>query len=160
MLGQKDSVLSYVCPELLNTIMGLRTKLFVPTKCISVFSLSWWSFDLLGRHQPTKSCQSKLRKKNVSAWVCHTQTTVTHVSFASIVINYTSILQQHYIHCCATCQRRVLRIWMRLKRCLWQFQSVVGNYDNDAAINADGGREEHTPKKLHCRLKLLQFNCN
>jgi hypothetical protein len=28
---------------------------------------------------------------------------------------------------------------MRSKRCPQQFQRVVGNYDNDAAINADGG---------------------
>ncbi len=42
--GQKDNALSYVHPELLNTIMGLRTKLLAPTKCISVCSVSWWSF--------------------------------------------------------------------------------------------------------------------
>ena len=34
--GQKDNALSYVRPELLNTIMGHRTKLLAPTKCISV----------------------------------------------------------------------------------------------------------------------------
>ena len=34
--GQKDNALSYVRPELLNTIMGLRTNLLAPTKCISV----------------------------------------------------------------------------------------------------------------------------
>jgi hypothetical protein len=28
---------------------------------------------------------------------------------------------------------------MRSKQCLRQFQRVVGNYDNDAAIIADGG---------------------
>jgi len=37
--GQKDNAPSYVRPELLNTIMGLRTKLLAPTKCISVCSL-------------------------------------------------------------------------------------------------------------------------
>ena len=42
--GQKDNALSYVRPELLNTIMGLRTKLLTPTKCISVCSVSWRSF--------------------------------------------------------------------------------------------------------------------
>jgi hypothetical protein len=70
-------------------------------------------FDQLGHCQPTKSCQLKSRLKSVSAWFCHTQITVAHVSFAYIFINYASILGQHYIHCCPTCRRRVLCIWNR-----------------------------------------------
>ncbi len=93
--GQKDNVLPYVRPELLNTI-GHYDCIEVPQQSASACA-AWAGghFDLLGGRQPTKSCLSKSRQKSVSAWVCHTQTTVAHLSFAYIFVNYASILGQH-----------------------------------------------------------------
>ncbi len=37
---------------------------------------------------------------------------------------------------------------MRSKRCPWQFQYVVGNYDNNAALNANRGGEFSTDSNI------------
>ena len=95
--GQKDNVLPFIRPELLNTIMGIRTVLKCPNKvhqrvqCELTVILTHW---VIVSRQSLVS-QNHAKKVLAPEFVIHTQTTVAHVSFAYIFVNYASVLGQH-----------------------------------------------------------------